>query len=48
MDNKPLFERLGGQGAVDLAVDKFYGKVLADDLVKDFFKTVDMTKQAQR
>ena len=28
--------------AIDLAVDKFYGKVLSDSLLKDFFKSVDM------
>ena len=41
-----LFEKLGGKDAVDVAVDKFYGKVLADDRVKDFFKNTDMKKQA--
>lgn len=28
--------------AVDLAVDKFFGKVLADSQIKDFFKGIDM------
>ncbi|MGQ4001758.1 group 1 truncated hemoglobin [Francisellaceae bacterium CB299] len=42
---KTLFEKLGGEAAVDAAVDKFYGKVLSDDRVKDFFKNTDMTKQ---
>jgi len=41
-----LFEKLGGEAAIDVAVDKFYGKVLADDRVKDFFKNTDMKKQA--
>ncbi len=42
-----LYERLGGQAAVDLAVDKFYEKVLADDRVKHFFANTDMNEQRQ-
>ena len=41
-----LFERLGGTGAVDAAVDIFYRKVLSDDSINHFFDTTDM--QAQR
>ena len=41
-----LFEKIGGEGAVDAAVDIFYRKVLADDRVNQFFETVDMEKQA--
>jgi hemoglobin len=40
-----LFERLGGEGAVDAAVDIFYRKVLADDRISHFFDTVDMDRQ---
>ena len=40
-----LYEQLGGQPAVDLAVDNFYRKVLTDDRVKSFFDGVDMDKQ---
>ncbi|MDH5762578.1 MAG: chemotaxis protein CheA [Nitrospinota bacterium] len=36
-----LFERLGGQQAVDAAVDIFYDKVLADGRIKEFFNDVD-------
>ena len=43
-----LFERLGGEPAVDAAVDIFYRKVLADDRIKDFFEGVDMEKQAAK
>lgn len=42
---KTLFEKLGGAEAVDLAVDKFYERVLADDRVKHFFVNTDMAKQ---
>ena len=41
-----LYERLGGEAAVDAAVSKFYDKVLADDRIKHFFEGVDMTRQA--
>ncbi len=40
-----LFEKLGGAAAVDLAVDKFYERVLQDDRIKHFFTDVDMVKQ---
>jgi len=40
-----LFEQLGGQGAVEAAVDNFYRKVLSDDRVSRFFEGVDMDKQ---
>lgn len=41
-----LFEKIGGEAAVDAAVDLFYAKVLADDRIKHFFEGVDMMKQA--
>lgn len=40
-----LFERIGGVGAVDAAVDLFYRKVLGDPLLKPFFDGVDMKRQ---
>lgn len=40
-----LFEKLGGAAAVDLAVDKFYERVLQDDRIKHFFAGIDMAKQ---
>jgi len=36
-----LFERLGGQKAVDAAVDIFYDKVLVDDRINQFFDSAD-------
>lgn len=42
-----LYEKLGGAAAVDLAVEKFYGKVLADERVNRFFVNTDMAKQKQ-
>lgn len=32
---------------MDAAVDKFYGKVLADDRIKHFFEGVDMVNQTK-
>lgn len=43
-----LFERLGGQAAVNAAVDIFYRKVLADERVNYFFDGVDMEKQINK
>ncbi len=40
-----LFERIGGEGAVDAAVDRFYRKVLADARLHPFFDDVDMERQ---
>mmetsp|Transcript_66638 Transcript_66638/g.77337 ORF Transcript_66638/g.77337 Transcript_66638/m.77337 type:complete len:123 (+) Transcript_66638:54-422(+) len=46
-DKKSLFEQLGGEAAVDVCVDSFYEKVLADPKINHFFKDTDMKKQAQ-
>lgn len=40
-----LYERLGGQDAVNTAVDIFYRKMLSDDRVNNFFDTTDMETQ---
>ena len=40
-----LYEQLGGEAAVDAAVDVFYRKVLSDDRVSRFFDDVDMDIQ---
>lgn len=41
-----LLERIGGDPAVDAAVDRFYEIVLADDRIRHFFAEVDMRRQA--
>lgn len=43
-----LYEQLGGEAAVNAAVDIFYRKVLADDRISHFFDDVDMEKQAAK
>lgn len=40
-----LYDRLGGQPAVDAAVDLFYRKVLTDDRISAFFESTDMDVQ---
>jgi hemoglobin len=47
-ENATLFEQLGGEAAVDAAVDVFYRKVLADHRIYRFFDGVDMEKQAAK
>jgi len=43
-----LFDRIGGEAAVNAAVDIFYRKVLADDRINRFFEGVDMDKQSAK
>jgi hemoglobin len=43
-----LFERIGGEAAVDKAVDIFYRKVLLDERVNGFFDGVDMDEQINK
>lgn len=44
-DEKSLYDQIGGDAAVDAAVDLFYRKVLADERISRFFDTVDMDAQ---
>jgi len=43
-----LYEQLGGEAAVNAAVDIFYRKVLVDERINYFFEGVDMEKQAAK
>lgn len=43
-----LYQQLGGEAAVDAAVDVFYRKVLSDDRISSFFDGVDMDRQAAK
>lgn len=42
---KSIFDQIGGEAAVNAAVDIFYRKVLADDRISHFFDTIDMEAQ---
>ena len=43
-----LYESLGGEAAVNAAVDIFYRKVLTDDSISHFFDDTDMERQAAK
>ena len=43
-----LYEQLGGEAAVNAAVDIFYRKVLTDERIRHFFDTVDMERQHKK
>ena len=43
-----LFERIGGEKAIDAAVDLFYKKVTADNRINHFFKDINLIKQSQK
>lgn len=47
-DQPTIYARLGGQGAIDAAVDLFYVKVLADDRVNFFFEDINMKAQVRK
>jgi hemoglobin len=40
-----VFAKIGGESAVDAAVDIFYRKVLSDNSISNFFETTDMDAQ---
>jgi len=43
-----IYEEIGGEVAVNAAVDIFYGKVLADPLLEPFFSSIDMDGQNRK
>lgn len=43
--SESLYERIGGEAAVNAAVDVFYRKVLVDDRIRHYFESVDMDAQ---
>ncbi len=46
--SESVYDRIGGEAAVNAAVDIFYRKVLADERINSFFEGVDMEKQASK
>lgn len=43
-----LYDQIGGEAAVNAAVDVFYRKVLSDDRISHFFDDVDMDRQISK
>jgi len=43
--SESLYDRIGGEAAVNAAVDLFYRKVLADDRINKWFDGIDMERQ---
>lgn len=48
MNSSSLYDRLGGEAAVLAAVDRFYEKVMADDLLRPFFAGLEMPAQVKK
>lgn len=48
MSTITLYDKIGGEAAVNAAVDIFYRKVLKDNRINRFFEGVDMDKQAAK
>jgi len=48
MADQSLFDRLGGEIAVMAAVERFYEKVLSDEVTKPFFDDLNMEKQVKK
>ncbi|QPK63347.1 group 1 truncated hemoglobin [Methylomonas sp. LL1] len=46
--NSTLYEQLGGEAAVNAAVDIFYRKVLSDHRINRFFDNTNIEKQAAK
>jgi hemoglobin len=46
--NEDLYTRLGGQAAVNAAVEIFYRKVIRDPRIKMFFSGVDINQQIEK
>jgi hemoglobin len=43
-----IYQQIGGEAAVDAAVDLFYRKVLSDDHISHFFDDTDMDAQREK
>jgi hemoglobin len=43
-----IYDKIGGEPAVDAAVDIFYKKVLSDDRISHFFDSIDMGGMIQK
>ncbi len=48
MNEKSLYEQLGGADAIEAVVAGFYERMLADPEIRPFFRGVQMSRQAQK
>lgn len=48
MNEPSLYQLIGGEAAVDAAVDIFYRRVLADERIAHHFESVDMDVQREK
>jgi hemoglobin len=48
MKHPTLFERIGGERAIDAAVDVFYGRVMSDARIAHHFADLDMNRQYRK
>ncbi|HWB76828.1 MAG TPA: group 1 truncated hemoglobin [Nannocystaceae bacterium] len=48
LETPSLYERLGGEAAVEAAVVRFYDKIMADDSLAGFFEHLDMGAQINK
>jgi len=46
--SQSVYDKIGGEAAVNAAVDLFYRKVLADERINGFFENTDMDKQSAK
>ena len=46
--SQSVYDKIGGEAAVNAAVELFYRKVLADDRINGFFENTDMDKQSAK
>ncbi|OQK16163.1 hypothetical protein AU255_13745 [Methyloprofundus sedimenti] len=45
LENISLYDRIGGDAAIDVVLDKFYRKILMNDRIKHFFDDINITVQ---
>lgn len=43
-----LYERIGGDAAIEVVLDRFYRKILMDDSIKHFFDDINMIEQLKK
>jgi hemoglobin len=48
LTDRSLYDRLGGEPAVEAAVDVFYRKVLTDERIAHHFEDVEMSRQREK